>query len=285
MELAQSQTTINLPPSVLPGRGTQPRRDGPSSPRGQTPAPRGEIELIREVEREVLAREVTERRTDRMRGFRPRERDERVSRAVNVVLALVGIIIAAPVMLVVALLVKLTSPGPVLYSQERVGLDRRRGRSPAGDDRRSRNMGGKLFTIYKFRSMRVDAETEGAVWATKDDPRVTSVGRVIRKLRLDELPQLFNVLRGDMNIVGPRPERPCIFERLREDIDGYPLRQLAKPGITGWAQVNHSYDTSIDDVKVKIQYDLEYLQKQSVWTDVVIMARTVPVMLFRKSGW
>jgi lipopolysaccharide/colanic/teichoic acid biosynthesis glycosyltransferase len=280
MELAPSQTTINLPPSVLPGRGPQSRRETPSPQKTATPAAGREIELVRAVEREVDAR-----RAKRAPEFRPRERDERVNRAMNLVLALIGIIVSAPIMLVVALLVKLTSPGPVLYTQERVGLDRRRGRPSAGSDRRARDLGGQLFTIYKFRSMRVDAETDGAVWATKDDPRVTSVGKVIRKLRLDELPQLFNVLKGDMNIVGPRPERPCIFERLREDIDGYPLRQLAKPGITGWAQVNHTYDTSVEDVKIKIRYDLEYLQRQSVWTDVVIMARTVPVMLFRKSGW
>ena len=283
MELAQPQTTINPPPGVIPARGPQPRRDGPSS-RGPSGAVR-EIELGREVEREVAAREATVRAFGRHPDFRPRERDERVNRVVNFVLALIGIVLALPVMMVVAALVKFTSPGPVFYTQERVGLDRRRGRAPAIGDRRARNVGGKVFTIYKFRSMTVDAEKDGAVWAVQNDPRVTSVGKVIRKLRLDELPQLFNVLKGDMNIVGPRPERPCIFERLREDIDGYPLRQMVKPGITGWAQVNHTYDTCVDDVKVKIKYDLEYLQKQSVWTDVAIMAKTVPVMLFRKSGW
>ena len=285
MELAQSQTTINLPPSVLPGRGTQPRREAPSPQKGTTPAAGREIELVREVERDGVALDTDAYLTRRAPEFRPRERDERVNRALNVMLAVIGIIISAPIMLLVAVAVKLTSPGPVLYTQERVGLDRRRGRGAMGGERRARDVGGQLFTIYKFRSMRVDAEANGAVWATKDDPRVTPVGKVIRKFRLDELPQLLNVLKGDMNIVGPRPERPCIFERLREDIDGYPLRQLAKPGITGWAQVNHTYDTSVEDVKIKIQYDLEYLQRQSVWTDVVIMARTVPVMLFKKSGW
>jgi lipopolysaccharide/colanic/teichoic acid biosynthesis glycosyltransferase len=134
--------------------------------------------------------------------------------------------------------------------------------------------------------MRVDAEPDGrAVWARADDERVTPLGRVLRRSRLDELPQLFNVLRGEMNIVGPRPERPCIFARLRNDIEEYPLRQLAKPGITGWAQINQTYDTCVDDVRTKVHYDLEYLQRQSLVEDLKIMAMTVPVMIFRKGGW
>jgi lipopolysaccharide/colanic/teichoic acid biosynthesis glycosyltransferase len=123
------------------------------------------------------------------------------------------------------------------------------------------------------------------VWATKNDPRVTCVGRFLRKTRLDELPQLFNVVKGDMNIVGPRPERPTIFARLRQDISEYSLRQRAKPGITGWAQVNLAYDSTIDDVRKKVDLDLEYLQRQSVLEDVRIMLRTVPVMLFKRGGW
>jgi lipopolysaccharide/colanic/teichoic acid biosynthesis glycosyltransferase len=140
--------------------------------------------------------------------------------------------------------------------------------------------------IYKFRTMRVDAEApNGAIWATKGDPRVTRVGRVMRKYRVDELPQLFNVLRGEMNIVGPRPERPSIFSRMCDDIEEYPLRQRAKPGITGWAQVNHNYDTSVDDVRKKVRYDLEYLQRQGTREDLLIMARTLPVMIFNRGGW
>jgi lipopolysaccharide/colanic/teichoic acid biosynthesis glycosyltransferase len=123
------------------------------------------------------------------------------------------------------------------------------------------------------------------VWASKTDARVTPVGGLMRKLRIDELPQLFNVLNGDMNIVGPRPERPSIFSRLRVDIVDYSLRQRAKPGITGWAQINQSYDTSLDDVRRKVKYDLEYLQRQGVGEDLMIMAKTVPVMIFRKGGW
>jgi lipopolysaccharide/colanic/teichoic acid biosynthesis glycosyltransferase len=188
-------------------------------------------------------------------------------------------------MLVFAILVKLTSPGPIFYAQARVGLDRRRTGAMGPYDRRARDLGGRAFMILKFRTMRVDAEKNGAVWAVKRDARVTSVGRVMRKYRIDELPQLVNVIRGEMNIVGPRPERPSIFSRLCDDIAEYPLRQRARPGITGWAQVNQAYDTSLDDVRAKVRFDLEYIERQGVAEDLMIMARTVPVMIFRKGGW
>ena len=152
--------------------------------------------------------------------------------------------------------------------------------------RRERNIGGQPFTIYKFRTMRVDAEHQsGAVWAQQGDPRVTSIGRLLRQYRLDELPQLINVLRGDMNIVGPRPERPTIFAELREHIAEYPLRQRARPGITGLAQINHHYDRSLEDVRTKVHYDLEYIRRQSVAEDFRIMLKTVPVILLRRGGW
>ena len=216
----------------------------------------------------------------------PRSRSEMASRAVNVLIALVALVILTPVLLMVALVVKLSSRGPIFYLQTRVGLDRRWNETSALYNRRAQDLGGRVFTIYKFRSMYTDAERHGkAVWATRNDPRVTPVGKVLRKTRLDELPQLINVLKGDMNIVGPRPERPSIFVRLREDIDGYAMRQRARPGITGWAQINQSYDACIEDVKKKVEYDLEYLQKQSLWEDVKIMAKTIPVMVFRKGGW
>ncbi|SRR5579883_125516 len=215
-----------------------------------------------------------------------RSRSESTSRALNVTLALLAIVILSPVFLVVALLVRLTSPGPILYMQSRVGIDRRSRRALALYDRRARDAGGCVFTMYKFRSMYVDAERQcGAVWATPNDPRVTPVGRVLRKTRLDELPQLFNVLKGDMNIVGPRPERPSIVAQLRKDISEYALRHRAKPGITGLAQINHSYDQTLDDVRQKVRYDLEYLRRQSVAEDVRIMLKTVPVMLFKRGGW
>jgi lipopolysaccharide/colanic/teichoic acid biosynthesis glycosyltransferase len=216
----------------------------------------------------------------------PTSRSEGVQRVMNVAIAALAMIIVTPIFVLFAALVKLTSPGPIFYSQARVGLDRRRGAARNMYDRRTRDVGGRPFMIYKFRTMRVDAEGQkGAVWATKGDVRVTRVGRVMRKYRVDELPQLFNVIRGEMNIVGPRPERPSIFSRLCDDIEEYPLRQRAKPGITGWAQVNHNYDTSVDDVRKKVRFDLEYLQRQGVAEDLLIMARTLPVMIFNKGGW
>jgi lipopolysaccharide/colanic/teichoic acid biosynthesis glycosyltransferase len=191
-----------------------------------------------------------------------------------------------PIMLLVAALVRLTSRGPVLYTQLRVGLDRRAPASGSHNHRRKHDLGGQPFTIYKFRTMRVDAEHgSGAVWAQQQDPRVTAVGGLLRQYRLDELPQLINVLKGEMNIVGPRPERPTIFAELREHIAEYPLRQRAKPGITGLAQINHHYDRSLEDVRTKVHYDLEYIRRQSVTEDLRIMMKTVPVILLRRGGW
>ncbi len=216
---------------------------------------------------------------------RPREGSETATRLINVIVACIGLVLAAPVMLVVALLVRLTSRGPILYSQTRVGVDRRYKRSDT-DDRRRNDQGGKPFEMYKFRSMAVDSEADGrAVWAKPQDPRVTPVGGMLRKTRLDELPQLYNVIRGDMNIVGPRPERPTIFAELRKTIPQYHMRQRVKPGITGWAQVNQAYDACLDDVRQKVCYDLEYIQRRSVFEDLRIMSMTIPVMLFRHGGW
>jgi lipopolysaccharide/colanic/teichoic acid biosynthesis glycosyltransferase len=208
------------------------------------------------------------------------------TRGLNFVLALLAIIALVPVFVLVAVLVKLTSRGPIFYLQERVGLDRRLPGPAAHNHRRTRDLGGAPFTIYKFRTMHVDAERQsGAVWAQQQDPRVTPVGRVLRQYRLDELPQLFNVLRGEMNIVGPRPERPTIFAELRGHISEYPLRQRAKPGITGLAQINHHYDRSLDDVRTKVSYDLEYIRRQSLREDLRIMLKTIPVILLRRGGW
>jgi lipopolysaccharide/colanic/teichoic acid biosynthesis glycosyltransferase len=256
---------------------------------------------------------------------------ERLNRAVNFSIALISLIVLTPLMLLLAVAVKLTSRGPIVYRQTRVGVDRRRSggdrrgagerralRSRAGEsrgriepiggtapvterrassprsdrrtngrrggDRRAVDVGGRAFTMYKFRTMTVNAELDGAVWATKNDARVTPIGGVLRGTRLDELPQLINVLKGDMNIVGPRPERPSIFMQLRKEIDSYHLRQRAKPGITGWAQINQNYDTSIDDVRRKVEYDLAYIERRSVVEDMRIMAKTLPVMIFRKGS-
>lgn len=234
------------------------------------------VEIVRQIPR------YSERRSsDHSQPRATQRQSHKTERALNVVIASTALAIASPVMLLFAILVKVTSPGPIFYAQTRVGLDRRRGRAGHSYDRRSRDLGGLPFLIYKFRSMYVDAESRtGAVWATKNDPRVTPIGRLMRKCRIDELPQLINVIRGDMNIVGPRPERPVIFSRLCDDIEEYPLRQRAKPGITGWAQINQAYDSCVDDVREKVRYDLEYLERRGVGEDLRIMARTVPVMLF-----
>ena len=216
----------------------------------------------------------------------PKPRSDPVMRALNVVIAGTALLLLAPVMLLVALAVRISSPGPVIYAQTRVGQDRRRrAAQPSLFDRRACDLGGRVFRIYKFRTMRIDAERRGVQWATKNDPRVTLLGRILRQCRLDEIPQLFNVLVCDMNIVGPRPERPSIVRRLAESIEEYPLRHWAKPGITGLAQINLSYDTCLDDVRAKVRYDLEYIRRQSVTEDLRIMLCTMPAMLFRKGGW
>jgi lipopolysaccharide/colanic/teichoic acid biosynthesis glycosyltransferase len=225
----------------------------------------------------------------------PSERDERESgwrdlacRSVSFVVALIGLVLALPLTLLVALAVRLSSPGPVLYVQERVGVDRRRGsgrsRRLFGERRQTRDHGGKLFRIYKFRTMYVHERCDEQVWASKDDRRITAVGRFLRAYRLDEVPQLINVLRGEMNIVGPRPEQPKIFQELRDELEGYTERQKVLPGITGWAQVNHHYDQSIEDVRKKLRLDLEYISRRSALEDLKIMARTMPVMMLRKGA-
>ena len=220
---------------------------------------------------------------------RPRARttpaSERAINAINVTIAATALLLLSPLLVLVAIIIKLTSPGPIFYMQSRVGIDRRRRGGTDFYDRRIQDLGGRIFTIYKFRSMSVDSERTGAVWATRQDARVTRIGRIIRKTRIDELPQLINVVKGDMNIVGPRPERPSIFVRLRGQIDQYQDRQQAKPGITGWAQINNPYDTCLDDVRRKVALDLQYLERRCVLEDLKIMAMTLPVMIFRKGGW
>ena len=208
---------------------------------------------------------------------------DRGRRILNVTLAAVLMVVLAPVMVGIALLVMLTSRGPILYTQTRVGINRRRANSV--DGRRRVDYGGRLFKIYKFRTMSADADRAGEVWARPDDPRVTKVGRILRKYRLDELPQLFNVLRGDMNLVGPRPEQPKIFGNLRHRIENYAERQRVLPGITGLAQVRQHYDNSIDDVRRKLSFDLEYIDRRSVQQDLKVLMQTVPVVIFKKGAW
>ena len=175
--------------------------------------------------------------------------------------------VALPVMLIVALLVKLSSPGPVLLRQKRVGMN------------------GEPFTLYKFRSMYEDAEAQtGAVWAVKDDPRITPVGRWLRRLRMDELPQLFNVIRGEMSIVGPRPERPEFVSVLQEKIPYYRQRLCVKPGVTGWAQINHKYGDTVEDAITKLEYDLYYIKNLAWSLDAYILFHTAKIILLRRGA-
>lgn len=208
---------------------------------------------------------------------------ERARRALNVAVAGLGLVLSAPVFAVIAAAIKMSSPGPVFYKQTRVGLCRRT--SMGGNFRRQQDIGGKPFTIYKFRTMRPTRSGEVAqVWAAADDPRITTVGKFLRRTRLDELPQLLNVLRGEMNIVGPRPEQPDIFQTLRHEVPDYAARQRVRPGITGRAQVSLQYDTCVDDVRRKVEADLEYIRTQSLVEDLKIMVKTPAVMVLRKGS-
>ncbi|MBI1346010.1 sugar transferase [bacterium] len=209
--------------------------------------------------------------------------------------ASVLLILLSPVMLLVAIAVRLTSPGPIIFRQTRVGLNLRekkrdrRSRSElppdgvdrrgSGHDRRRQVTYGKHFTLYKFRTMRVDAEKAGAQFAAKNDARVTPIGRFLRLTRLDELPQLWNVLRGEMSLVGPRPERPEFMEQLSSQIPNYLNRLGLKPGLTGLAQIVNGYDADLESFRRKVQFDLLYLQNCCLWNDFKILLRTVRVVL------
>ena len=197
----------------------------------------------------------------------PRARSFAIQTAYSVLLAVVAVMVTLPIMLIVAALIKISSPGPILFRQKRTGFN------------------GEPFTILKFRSMYVNAEAAtGAIWATKDDPRITGLGRWLRQLRLDELPQLFNVLRGEMSIVGPRPERPEFVSVLQEKIPYYRQRHCVKPGITGWAQINYKYGDTIEDTLVKLEYDLYYIKHLASSLDAYIIFHTIKTMLFRRGG-
>ena len=223
---------------------------------------------------------------------------QRAKRALDLFCAVGMLVLLAPVMLLVALAVRLTSPGPILFRQIRTGLnlrvsrDRRADRfDAAGDERRQKSNErrqatcfGRPFVLYKFRTMRIDAEKNGAQFATKGDPRVTSIGRFLRKSRLDELPQLWNVLRGEMSLVGPRPERPEFIESLSQEVPNYLLRLGIKPGLTGLAQVLNGYDNDIAGFRRKVALDLLYLQNCCVVNDVKILFRTVSVVLTGKGA-
>ncbi len=218
-------------------------------------------------------------------------------RSLDIVVSVVALILAAPVAVLAALLVKLTSPGPVIVSQERIGLnrrveDRRNGNKPVflserrlADDRRLSRHYGRPFKLYKFRSMREDAENGQPVLAVDNDPRITPVGRILRKSRIDEIPQFVNVLRGDMSIVGPRPEREYFYGEMERDVPGFTFRLRAKPGITGLAQVNQGYANSVTGMRIKLHHDLEYIRNVRLSTDARILLRTVSVVLTGKGAY
>ena len=200
-------------------------------------------------------------------GFRASRLTRVLKRMLDLSLSMIGFVLAAPLMAITALAIRLDSPGPVFYSQERVGEN------------------GRIFTVYKFRSMRNDAERGGqAIWARDRDERITRVGRIIRAARLDELPQLWNVMRGDMSFVGPRPERPFFVEQLAREIPFYVQRHAVKPGVTGWAQVKYQYGSSIEDAMEKLRYDLYYIKHMSIIFDLTIVLDTVKVVLFGKGA-
>jgi sugar transferase (PEP-CTERM system associated) len=190
-----------------------------------------------------------------------------IKRAFDYLFALAMLILVSPVMLITALLILLEDGGPVFYRQERVGLN------------------GRLFNVIKFRSMRNDAESDGKPrWATANDDRVTRVGRFIRKVRIDELPQLYCVLKGDMSMVGPRPERPFFVDKLTKEIPFYTVRHSVKPGVTGWAQVRYHYGASVDDAVHKLQYDLYYVKNHTLLLDLVVLFETVGVVVGGKGA-
>jgi len=232
-------------------------------------------------------------------------------RVLNMAIATVGLVAVAPLMAAIAVIIKFTSKGPIIYKQIRVGInrrslygqprsnlerrttsrlpnesiERRNGWYVGAVHRRVKNIGGIPFTMYKFRTMVVSEKNMPEQWAKQNDARVTLVGRILRKYRLDELPQLFNVLLGDMNIVGPRPEQPIIFSSLRDNIFGYDIRQRSLPGITGLAQISQHYDTCLEDVERKIIYDIKYITEPTVRKDLKIMLKTIPAVIFNKGGW
>jgi sugar transferase (PEP-CTERM system associated) len=200
-------------------------------------------------------------------GFRFSTFNRMMRRALNFTAALVGLIFALPILPLVALAVKLSSPGPILYHQKRVGR------------------GGAVFYCYKFRTMRKDAEADtGATWAMDNDPRITKVGKFLRSSRLDEIPQLWCVLKGDMHFVGPRPERPEFVESLSKDIPYYGVRHTVRPGITGWAQVQYKYGNTVEDAREKLQYDLFYIKNASVGLDFWIVFQTVKIVLLGRGA-
>ncbi len=199
-------------------------------------------------------------------GFRLKKHYQLARQVVSTFVAGVGLLLFLPLFPFVVFLVRISSKGPIFFSQTRVG------------------MGGKNFEVYKFRSMFIDAESAGARWATKNDPRVTKVGMFMRKTRIDEIPQLWNVLKGDMGFVGPRPERPEFTSMLAEQLPFYDLRHLIRPGLTGWAQIRYGYGATLEEMKEKLQYDLYYIKHMSLGLDLLIMFETVKTIVRRRGA-
>jgi exopolysaccharide biosynthesis polyprenyl glycosylphosphotransferase len=193
------------------------------------------------------------------------EWERKLKRLFDILIAFIVLVVTIPLNLIIAIAIKVDSPGTIFFIQERCGLD------------------GEVFKMIKFRSMFKDAERQsGPIWSQKGDPRITNVGKILRKIRLDEIPQMLNVLKGEMSLVGPRPERPYFVERFTGIIPYYKRRLKVRPGITGWAQVKHKYDESIEDVKAKLRYDLFYIENMSIRMDFKILFRTIFVVLFGK---
>lgn len=216
-------------------------------------------------------------------------------RGLDILMAIAGMVVSAPFLLLIPILIKLDSRGPIFYRQLRIGRNRRQGYdlgsrliyqdNPVYFDRRKVDFHGQPFYLTKFRTMQHNAELmTGPVWASANDPRITRVGRILRATHLDELPQFINVLRGEMSIVGPRPERPCFVTEFAESISGYTSRFKVKPGITGAAQIYNGYDTCLEDVKHKLGYELEYIEKGSFWFDLKLIFLTVISMIKGEGG-
>ncbi len=215
-------------------------------------------------------------RTNQLYGFplvevNPRlmpEWEKKAKRLFDILISFLILILTFPLLVIIGIAIKLDSEGPVFYKQERCGI------------------GGKIFKIYKFRTMKKDAEKlSGPVWSQKNDPRITRVGKFLRKVRMDELPQMLNILKGEMSLVGPRPERPFFVEKFALEIPYYKRRLRVKPGVTGWAQVKHKYDENIEDVKTKLKFDLFYIENMSLRMDLKILIRTIFVVLFGKGHY
>jgi sugar transferase (PEP-CTERM system associated) len=199
-------------------------------------------------------------------GFKRSAILKKLKRGLDILGSVLGLTVSIPVSLIVSIAIKLDSMGPILYRQERVGKD------------------GEIFLLLKFRSMYTDAEENGPVWARVDDERITRVGRIIRKLRLDEIPQMLNVLKGDMSFVGPRPERPFFVDTLLNEIPFYSERHVIKPGITGWAQIRYRYGASKEDALQKLKYDLYYIKHMSTILDLIIILETIKIVLVGKGA-